>query len=139
VWKVPAEGGHAVQLAQHPAGFPIESPDAQHVHFIRQGQLWSVKTDGSDAHQVANPGFAFALMDSWVPFGSGIYFLHFADNKLEIDFLDLNTKKVRPVFVLEKPRPSWMGGLSVSSDGRWLLYSQQDEFSSDLMMVENWR
>jgi hypothetical protein len=32
-----------------------------------------------------------------------------------------------------------MGGLPVSSDGKLLLFSQVDEQSSDLMMIENWR
>jgi Tol biopolymer transport system component/DNA-binding winged helix-turn-helix (wHTH) protein len=137
VWKVPAEGGHASQLAQLPATLPIESPDARHVYFIRQDQLWSANTDGSDPQQVAVlPPSAW---DAWVPFGSGIYFWHYTnDNRQEIDFLDLSTKKVRPVFSPEKGRANWMGGLSVSPDGRWLLYSQMDELSSDLMMVENW-
>ncbi|HVO61088.1 MAG TPA: winged helix-turn-helix domain-containing protein [Terriglobales bacterium] len=137
VWKVPAEGGHAVQLAQHPATFPLESPDARHVYFVRYGQLWSVNTDGSDAHQIAVlPEFD---RDAWVPFGPGIYFFHYLNDKPEIDFLDLSTKKVRPVFFPEKVGADWMGGLSVSPDGRWLLFTQTDEISSDLMLVENWR
>jgi hypothetical protein len=35
--------------------------------------------------------------------------------------------------------PDWMGSLPISPDGRWMLFAQMDEFSSDLMMVENWR
>jgi len=139
VWKVPAEGGHALQLAQHPATFPLESPDARQVYFVRQDQLWSVSTDGSDPHQIAVvPEFEG---DAWVPFGSGIYFWHYtSDNKTVIEFLDLITKKVRPVFFPEKDNAAdWMGGLSVSPDGRWLLFSQVDEVTSDLMLVENWR
>jgi Tol biopolymer transport system component/DNA-binding winged helix-turn-helix (wHTH) protein len=134
VWKVPAEGGHAVELAQQPAEFPLESPDAQQVYFIRQNQLWSVNTDGSNARQVADLGFFGS--HTWAPFGSGVYFLGFANNKQAIKFLDLDTKEVRPVFLFEEGRP--VVGLSVSSDGRWLLFAQTDEISSDLMMVENW-
>ena len=40
---------------------------------------------------------------------------------------------------MEKPAPVWMGGLPISNDGRWLLFSQLDEWSSDFMLVENWR
>jgi hypothetical protein len=29
--------------------------------------------------------------------------------------------------------------VSISSDGKWLLYSQLDGSSSDLMMIENWK
>ena len=62
------------------------------------------------------------------------------NRKSEIDFFDLNTQNVRRVFGLEKSPPTeWMGGLPVSSDGKWMLFSQLDEQSSDLMMIENWR
>src|SRR5262252_2152804 len=34
--------------------------------------------------------------------------------------------------------PNWVGELPVSNDGKWLLFPQRDEISSDLMMIENW-
>jgi Tol biopolymer transport system component len=77
--------------------------------------------------------------DAWSPFDSGIYFVGGANGKPEIDFFDLNSKTVRRILALEKPPPEWMGGVPVSPDGRWLLFTQLDELSSDLMMVENWR
>ena len=66
-------------------------------------------------------------------------FFGYANNEAEIDYFDLNTHKVTPVFLLEQSFGGWMGGLPVSPDGRWLLLPQVDEVSSDLMMVENWR
>jgi len=41
-------------------------------------------------------------------------------------------------YELEKPVPGWIGGMPVSSDGRWLFLPQLDEQSSNLMMIENW-
>jgi hypothetical protein len=46
---------------------------------------------------------------------------------------------MRRVFVPEKPVWVWIGGLPVSSDGKWLLFPQVDEWTSDIMMIENWR
>jgi hypothetical protein len=40
---------------------------------------------------------------------------------------------------LEKSLPGWSGAVSISSDGKWLLYPQLDGNSSDLMMIENWK
>jgi Tol biopolymer transport system component len=90
--------------------------------------------------QVRHGELGLGSNDAWSPSGSGIYFVGFDANRTAgIDFFDLNLKKVRRILVLEKPAPAWMGGLPVSPDGRWLLFTQLDEISSDLMMVENWR
>jgi hypothetical protein len=55
-----------------------------------------------------------------------------------IDFFSLSTKAVRSILKLEKPSAPWVGSMPVSSDGRWMLYPQLDESSSNLMMIENW-
>src|SRR6516165_12279868 len=34
VGKAPSSGGHAIQLAQNQAFYPIESPDGQYVYFV---------------------------------------------------------------------------------------------------------
>jgi len=75
----------------------------------------------------------------WWPFESSIYFYAYKDGNAEIDLLDLRTSRIRRISTLDKPPTPWLGGLSVSSDGKWLLYSRVDEAASDLMLVENFR
>jgi hypothetical protein len=58
--------------------------------------------------------------------------------KTVIEFFDLKTEKVLRVYELEKPTGEWIGGMPVSSDGKWMLFPQMDEQSSNLMMIENW-
>jgi Tol biopolymer transport system component len=137
VWKVPSKGGHAIQLSKGYAYTPQQSPDGQYVYFSRNWWLWRVKTDGTDEQQVEGMPRLRGL-EAWTPFGSGIYFLGSADGKSAINFFDLKTKEVRPVHYLEKPAPIWLGGLPISSDGRWLLLPLLEDASSDLMLVENW-
>jgi hypothetical protein len=60
-------------------------------------------------------------------------------NKTELDFLDLRTSRIRRIYTFDKPPEAWAGGLSVSPDGKWLVYSQVDEAARDLMLVENFR
>ena len=140
IWKVPSKGGHALQIISHRSMYPLESRDGQYVYFSRDWQLWRVKTDGTDEQQIQGMPRLGGMGEVWRPFGSGIYFLGSANNNDEIDFFDLNTKKVSRIYVLEKGTAvGWMGGLPVSPDGRWLLFAQTDEISSDLMLVENWR
>jgi hypothetical protein len=53
-----------------------------------------------------------------------------------IQFLRLATGKVEVVAAIDKDLSL---GLAVSPDGRWLLYSQIDQATCDLMLVENFR
>ena len=139
VWKVPSAGGHAVQLAQAHATYPIESPDGEYVYFVRDKRLWRVRTDGSAEGLVRGMPELNYLGDEWFPSGSGIYFMSHSGDKAAIDFFDLATEKVRRIYELEKPPPLWIGGMPVSSDGKWLLFPQVDQQSSNLMMIENWQ
>jgi Tol biopolymer transport system component len=138
VWKVPSGGGHAVQLAKAHATIPIESPDGKSVYFVRNKRLWRVNTDGLGEQAVQGLPELDFLGDKWFPFGSGIYFISHSGGKAAIEFFDLRTEKVSRVYSLEKSLPEWIGGMPVSSDGRWLFFPQLDEQSSDLMMIENW-
>jgi hypothetical protein len=53
--------------------------------------------------------------------------------------LDLRTSRIRKIYTFDRPPDVWEGGLSVSPDSKWLLYSRIDEAASDLMLVENFR
>ena len=53
-----------------------------------------------------------------------------------IQFLKFAAGKISTVVGLEKPA---FYGLSLSPDGRRLLFSQVDREESDVMMVDNWR
>lgn len=136
-WKVPSTGGHAVPITQGEDWWPVESPDGQVVYFIRQWRLWSVRNDGTDEKQVEG----MPELRGSTPFKSGIYFIGAgSETKSAIKFFDLETKKVRLVYALEKPFGLYWGdGMPVSSDGKWLYFPQVDEQSSDIMMVENWQ
>ena len=68
----------------------------------------------------------------------GIYFIAEpdADGKSSIQFLSFAAGKVKTVARMSGTSSE---GLSVSPDGRFLLFSQLDEAGSDLMLVENFR
>jgi len=136
-WKVSSAGGHAVPITDGPVLRPIESPDGFRVYFIRGASLYSVMIDSTTAEKVE--GMPFVRLDGWTLVESGFYFIGYHTGRPAIEFFDLKTRGFRAVYMFEKPLPGWLGGLSVSSDGKWLLFPQLDEQSSDLMMIENWR
>ncbi len=55
---------------------------------------------------------------------------------MSLRYFDFTTKQIRELFKLDK---DFDDGLSVSPDGRYLLYAQVDEENTDIMLVENFR
>jgi Tol biopolymer transport system component len=68
----------------------------------------------------------------------GIYFIPEpgTDGKSSIQFLSFATGKVKMVAPISRPSSE---GLSVSPDGRSILFSQIGETGTDLMLVENFQ
>ncbi len=139
VWKVSAAGGHAVRLSTLGGTFPIESFDGSLVYFGRGGNVWSVHRDGTAEQEVKGIPHTIFLNDEWFPTATGIYFMQHPHHLAEIDYFDYKTKTVRSIYTSERPTPPWIGGMPVSSDGKWMLYAQEDRSSSDLMMMEGWK
>ena len=58
-----------------------------------------------------------------------------------LELSDLDIKEIRELVSLPN-RTNFGGmnvGLTVSPDGQWVVYTNADEISSDIMMVENFR
>jgi len=137
VWKVPAGGGEAVPVTRNGGGTAFESPDGHSIYYTKgglSGPLFKMPVSGGEESQVL-PSVAWR---AFFLVNEGIYFIPEpgADRKSSIQFLSFTTAKVKTV-----ARMSGLSleGLSVSPDGRSLLFSQLDEASCDLMLVENFR
>jgi hypothetical protein len=78
------------------------------------------------------------IFRAFSPVNEGLYFIPApgTDRKSSIQFLSFATAKVKSVAPMSGPP---VEGLSVSPDGRFLLFSQRDVAGSDLMLVENFR
>jgi Tol biopolymer transport system component len=137
VWKVSAIGGEATQVTRNGGSAAFESPDGKSIYYIKgewSGSLWKMPVSGGEEGQVL-PSIArraFSLAND------GVYFIpeRGTDRKFSIEFLSFATGKAKTVAPMSGP-PSQ--GLSVSPDGRFLLFSQVDQAGSDLMLVENFR
>ena len=140
IWRAPAEGGRATQLTKTPSSMPIESSDGQYVYFVRtiadKVRLWRIRPDGSDETMLDSiPPLASNGYEWWLA-ATGMYFYAYPNGKAEVDFFDFGTSRIRGIYSPDKPPANWMGGLSVSPNGKWLVYSRVDEVTSDLMLVE---
>ena len=115
--------------------FPQESFDGKTLYFaareVRTKLLkLSLNAPFSDSQVEGMP----VVLDSdlWTLAPSGIYFVPVISS-LSVDYFDFASKKTRELFRVQKP---FGGGLSLSPDGRYLLYSQVDEENSDIMLVD---
>ena len=135
IWKMPADGGEAVRVTRHGGLQAAESTDGQWVLYTKSegGPLWKMPRDGGEETQVLESvdKYAFAIVNE------GIYFIPRPDaaGRYSIQFFNFGTQKTRSLARIDMPISEY---LSVSTDGR-ILYSQNDQIGSDLMLVENFR
>jgi serine/threonine protein kinase len=83
---------------------------------------------------VASDGIYFEERLPGNPLGHTPDFTPFTRLEAAIDFLSFATGKVTRVLTLDRHAGH---GLDVSPDGRTLLFAQMDDFTEDLMLVEN--
>jgi Tol biopolymer transport system component len=139
-FKMPAEGGEALQITRHGAFRPEESPDGKLLYYGKYGTsgLWSTPVPGGEERQVLDSITGM----NWTVASEGIYYFDFAGEpgapKL-VRFYSFKTGKTSQVGTVEATVSIDYSGISVSPDGRWLLYSYIANISSDLMMVDHFR
>jgi len=136
VWRMPAEGGQAVQVTKQGGFIALESPDGKSLYYTKGANvpgLWKVPVGGGEETQV----LAHLADGNWITWGltaEGIYFDN--DSTKVIEFFCFATHRITQIAKPEKPSN---GGLAVSPDGRWILYAKVDQETSKIMLVENFR
>ena len=136
VWRVAVEGGPVAQLTHHGGFSPLESADARFVFYTKIDKgIWRIPLSGGEEEQVISDsvdGFASA----YAPVRSGIYFIRKPGQKSRrlLAYFSFATGQSRDITEIHRP----IGyGLAVSPDERTILYAQNDQLTSDLMLVEN--
>ena len=136
-FRMPVAGGGPAQRVASGCGISMESPDGSLFYFTRgpEKSLWRVPVEGGEESQVLESLFGgiYEVVED------GVYFVppSTPEAGFSVQFLRFATGAVEHVMSLER-QP---GGktLSVSPDGRSILYSQMEDFQSDIMLVENFR
>ena len=142
IWKVPAAGGEPVQLTTQGGVLPKESADGRLVFYLSESSpfsVWEVPVDGGEESLVLErPGFSRSGFEVW---GENlVYLLRDESAGPRIERFDLRTGQLFTVAELgPETRIGKYGRISVSPDGRWILYPQDDSRGADLVMVENFR
>jgi len=136
IWKVPVTGGEAVQVTANIGFAAHESPDGVYVYYTQTfgapSALWRVPVSGGRPAKLLEGviRWMFAVCDK------GIYYVDQPEGESRLQFYNFATG--RSTTVAGKLGDVEMG-LTVSSDGRTILFSHVTSSVNDLMLVENFR
>ena len=139
IWKMPAQGGAAVQVT-HKGGFcGFETEDGRYLLYVRGREMpgiWRVPTNGGEEVPVTDRD-QMGYWRCWRVARGGIYFATAAGAPgPRLEFFDLATQSIRTVASLATAPDPTIPGLAVSPDGRNLLLAQYDQNGSNVIMVE---
>jgi serine/threonine protein kinase/WD40 repeat protein len=149
IWEVPASGGTPVQLTHGGSYDPAESPDGQYIYYgsVLSPGIWRIPLmprlpDGSLADQhkeliretLPVNGHRF-----WTLGKQGLYFVDALKTPAVLKVVDPASREVTVLATLPKPPAKFTRGLSISPDGRYALYCEDDVDRYEIRVVENFR
>jgi eukaryotic-like serine/threonine-protein kinase len=138
IWRINVEN-ESVEQVTHNGGFEaFESADRKTLYYARREPgIWKIPTDGGEETKVLEDGG----WGYWTVFSGGICLIRPSGaSQMTLEFFNFATGQKKAMRQLERTRA--FGGspsLSVSADGRWILYRQVDQDDSDIMLLENFR
>lgn len=139
IWRMPVDGQAPVRLTKHGGISAVESFDGRYLYYSKyeQGGVWRMPLHGSGEETEVLGDAGHGGWPNWALSPEGIYFLKFGKfPEAAIELLDFRTGKTEAIRVLDK-RLGW--GLSLSADGKSIVYVQNQFAESNLMLVRNFR
>ena len=149
IWEVEATGGSPVQLTHGGSYDPVESEDGHYLFFgsVLSEGIWRIPLeprlpDGRLAEQheeLIRETMPVTGHRFWTLGQGGIYFVDAQKRPAVLKFVDLASRKVTVLATLPKPPAKFTRGLSISPDGRYALYCEDDVDRYEIRVVENFR
>jgi Tol biopolymer transport system component/DNA-binding winged helix-turn-helix (wHTH) protein len=142
VWKRTVDGWQPVPVTKNGGFAALESPDGKSIYYTKFNEdgIWQAPINGGEEIKVVDE----PTRDYWGYFAvgpDGLYFLGDTGtapkHRAGFKFFDFATRKITIMGDMEKSPFEGAPGLSVSPDGKYLLYVQLDEARNSLMMAEN--
>jgi Tol biopolymer transport system component len=140
-WKAPSDGGQAIQLTRGGGYGGFESMDSRYLYYAKvysSSAVWRVPVSGGEERPVHPEVTVFRVPWNFAVTAAGIY-APATSNPLagfELRFYSFATGATEILGKVDKP---FGRSMSVSPDGRWLLFQDYPAHRGDLMLVENFR
>jgi Tol biopolymer transport system component len=134
LWKISPEGGSAQQVTRGGGVYAAESMDGDYVYYSKtesDATLWRMSRSGGPEEQVIGAPVPDST-SHWAISQAGIYMI---DANADLLLFEPLHRKITKLTHNPNFRTNW--SMTVSPDGRELLWSQMDGTQSDLVLVDN--
>jgi len=139
VWKLPANGGEPVKVTFDGGYAPVESPDGRFIYYLKSlfnTDVWRISIDGGQSTKVLE---GLTEYRNLAVLESGLVFVP-SRNASSLQVLSFASGKISPLANFDRPITfGAVGGLAVSQDRRWILYTQFQQAGTELMLVDGFR
>jgi Tol biopolymer transport system component len=134
IWKISPDGaGEQILVETRQNGLVAESTDGKRLYFSQHPDLMVLTPQEPGKLPVRVTSELFA-QSTFSASGKGVYYLTASGS---LRFYDPERRANREILVLREDIGG--SGISVSHDGRWLIYTRRVSSGSDLMMLESAR
>ena len=137
IWKVASNGlGEPQQITKGGGMVALESQDGRWLYFTRyaEGGLWRCPVGGGPETKIFDAP-PMGRGNYWTLNGKSLFALAQNGSQYTLQRLDPETGRAQIIRVLKHP-PTPFAGLSVTPDGKRILFAELSEVSSDLTLVE---
>jgi len=131
LYRIPSQGGPATRISDKGSWFSAVKNGRVFFNANENTKvaIWSRPLTGGEGQPLKGMP-PLNASENWTATERGIYYT----SSRSINFYEFGTRKVQRLCTLPRP-PTPGGGLSISPDGHWLLYTQTDDAQSDIMLA----
>ena len=137
LYRVPSSGGRAERFTDRPSSYCVVAADRVVFNVTEPNgvELWAKPVSGGpEAPLESMPRLLYD--DAWTASTAGIYYTDSSSRPISVNFYEFATRTTRRLMTLKQvPIPGVGPGISVSSDGRWLLYTETGAEQSEIMLA----
>jgi Tol biopolymer transport system component/DNA-binding winged helix-turn-helix (wHTH) protein len=132
LWKVPSDGGQAIQITRSGGVYGVEASDGKLLYYLTADQpakIAQISVAGGDEQDLVSNVIGYSAI---ALAQGGLYFLSSITSKdATLERYDFATHARRRVLLIDRPVHHF---LSSPPDGKSILYTQIDRQESDLML-----
>jgi hypothetical protein len=124
LWKQDISSSVSTQITRHGGFIGVESYDGRYLYYVKYfcSGIWRMPIDGGEEEQIMNMPEPWYL-GYWDISESGVYFYDIAATpRPAIKYYDFSTRQTTTVLEPKEEAKIWASGISVSRDGRTLVY-----------------